>query len=636
MKKFRTLTAGILASAMVMSMTAGFSAFAVEDGSETTVETPSGTTYTITVTNEDTDTKTAHKYEAYQVFKGVMQNMAEDGEEENLQLDITGWGDGINGSALIVALKADATIGTSFTTLTETSTAKNVADILSDSTKFSPTDANMQAFAKIVGANLSTTKKDSADAKQDANGKYSTDIQVTEAGYYLVKDTDGSPNPNQSAKTRYILTTTDAIQPTAKSDFPTISKNIIEGNNETKTNTAAIGDTVVYQLKSKVPDMTGYNKYYYIVNDTMSKGLTLDYDATKLTGITVTVGTETLTNQNPNDDDTPTDKEFYVETTAEADGKTKIKVVFKNFKQYEKDAPIVISYNATLNENANVGSVGNPNVVDLTFSNDPNYDYFGSYTPDSENPGKPGKPEKPDEPNPGDPENPNNPENPKEPTGKTPEEEVITYTTAIKLTKIDKNSKDMLNGAVFKIEGKGVNSTLKATYTKDNENGTFYKLADGKYTDKAPDGTNNASYDNPEQKYSVVFDKVDKENVTKADLTLTDSVLEIRGLNPGTYTITETTPADGGYIIGKPATIVITADPSSTICNWSYTCSGGNVEGETVESDGTLSFKYTNVKGITLPGTGAFGTKLIYALGTLFTGTGAAYMVSKKKSKKDE
>lgn len=32
-------------------------------------------------------------------------------------------------------------------------------------------------------------------------------------------------------------------------------------------NNAAIGDKVPYVLTSKVPDMTGYTKYYYVVTD---------------------------------------------------------------------------------------------------------------------------------------------------------------------------------------------------------------------------------------------------------------------------------------------------------------------------------------------------------------------------------
>ena len=44
---------------------------------------------------------------------------------------------------------------------------------------------------------------------------------------------------------------------------------------EKKAGDFAIGDTVTYQLTSKVPDMTGYNSYTFKFTDTLSKGLDL-------------------------------------------------------------------------------------------------------------------------------------------------------------------------------------------------------------------------------------------------------------------------------------------------------------------------------------------------------------------------
>ena len=58
---------------------------------------------------------------------------------------------------------------------------------------------------------------------------------------------------------------------------------------EKKAGDFGIGDTVTYQLTSKVPDMTGYNSYTFKFSDTLSKGLDLKEV------LSVKVGNTTLT-----------------------------------------------------------------------------------------------------------------------------------------------------------------------------------------------------------------------------------------------------------------------------------------------------------------------------------------------------
>ncbi|MDE7364260.1 MAG: isopeptide-forming domain-containing fimbrial protein [Ruminococcus sp.] len=688
MKKFKALTASILASAMVMSMTAGFATFAAE-GEETTpttsndiqkVEVKDGettkVTYIISVQQSDAEKgkkeTVNHKYEAYQIFTAQMvtdSNAEEtEGTESKEKFNVTGWGSGItNPKDLIDELQktekfvvgnANIFAGITVDANNDVSASK-VAEVLTNAETdeekiFQYDNEYIQAFAKIVGKYLDSTK--AVKAEKPADSAALTDIEVDSAGYYLIKDTEGSPTVGDSkyeaGKTRYILTPTDTINPTAKADYPTIDKNIVEGDNLVDYNTAAIGDTIVYQLDSKVPDMTGYNKYYYIVNDTMCEGLTFDYkeknvsetvnegEETETTvslksgeGVSVVItpangGKEiTLENQAPNEYDKDTDQEFYVETT-DNNGKTEVKIVIKNFIQYEKGSDIKITYNAILNENANIGTTGNPNVVDLTFSNDPNFDYGGDKTP-----GNP-PPENPDEPG------------PKEPTGVTPKFEVITYTTGIEITKVDANNKEKtLKGAEFMIQGESLTKVLikDAEVFEEATDGTYYLLADGKYTETAPDDADENTKKYKKVQKIVAFTEEDDSKVMKELKVDDDGSLKIYGLNEGTYTITET-KAPEGYIIkdkSKKVTISALRNAGEMVienkkCTWNYELTGvEKVDSNVRESDGILEFKITNPKGVTLPGTGAFGTKLIYALGTLFTGTGAAYMVSKKKSKKD-
>lgn len=46
--------------------------------------------------------------------------------------------------------------------------------------------------------------------------------------------------------------------------------------NDSTSADVAVGDTISFELSSTVPNWTGYDKYYFALNDTYSKGLTLD------------------------------------------------------------------------------------------------------------------------------------------------------------------------------------------------------------------------------------------------------------------------------------------------------------------------------------------------------------------------
>lgn len=144
------------------------------------------------------------------------------------------------------------------------------------------------------------------------------------------------------------------------------------------------------------------------------------------------------------------------------------------------------------------------------------------------------------------------------------------------------------------------------------------------------------------KKIVTVTEDKDGNNVMENLTTVgEDGILKIYGLNEGEYTIIETKAPEGYILKSDEKTVKISAERDDKgnmkvidqKCTWNYETEG--VEDEDKNADGILTFNITNPKGVVLPGTGAFGTKLIYALGTLFTGTGAAYMVSKKKSKKD-
>ena len=102
---------------------------------------------------------------------------------------------------------------------------------------------------------------------------------------------------------------------------------------------------------------------------------------------------------------------------------SKLEIVFKNFIQYKNvaGADIVITYSATVNENAVIGNSGNANEVELEYSNNPNI------VPGGEN-----KPIEGDV------------------TGRTPKDYVITYIGGVKIYKVDAEG-NKLTGAEFEL-----------------------------------------------------------------------------------------------------------------------------------------------------------------------------------------
>jgi fimbrial isopeptide formation D2 family protein len=597
MKQFKKVVSFVMALVMVFAM--GITSLA--DGS--TAE------HTITIKN----TKGGHKYEAYQVFAG---NVAEDGTLTNVE-----WGSGVDGENLLKALNA-------VDTYKDCKTAQDVTTILEN---FSNNSKELDTFAEIVGNNLSKTffTSESASEVKDNEGKvtgYIYDIKVTGDGYYLVKDKDGTVTASSDAYTKYILNVVANVEVDAKADAPTIDKVIVEDDADKEYNNVSIGDKVNYKVTSRVPDMDGYNKYYFVVNDTMSKGLTFNND------IAIKIGDKTLAYTVENNV-ASSDNEFVVTVgEADSDGNTPIEIVIKNFIQYNtKDyinKDIVITYSATLNENAVIGSTGNPNKVDLTYSNNPNYNYQGTDKPSKD-----------------------------EPTGKTPESKTITYVEEIDITKVDAtNSDTKLAGATFKIEGTALNTVLVTgeEYVKAEDVATtdslvndnvYYKLNDGTYTTTDPTGSSvdTSKYESTSQKYKLrkVEKKVIKPSTVNYEVTSdTDGILKFTGLSEGTYKITEvqapagynkledsifvkvdwTAPTTGSETSTWAANyIVASTDKAISDIDFNDAKSNTILAVKKLNNDGTIPLTIENNKGTVLPSTGGTGVKVLYTVVLLIT-----------------
>lgn len=174
-------------------------------------------------------------------------------------------------------------------------------------------------------------------------------------GYYVIEDTSAATTVPVSALMLIASSKTVKI----KADKPSIDK-AIDGENDADKetegpvdyNTATVGEKVPYVLTSKVPDMTGYETYTYTVTDTFSEGLTYD-DNVNVTIEGVDAPDYTATFEN-----------------------NVLTITFNNFINLADKAgnAITITYSATVNENAVIGVEGNPNTVNLTYSNNPHED----------------------------------------------------------------------------------------------------------------------------------------------------------------------------------------------------------------------------------------------------------------------
>lgn len=361
-----------------------------------------------------------------------------------------------------------------------------------------------------------------------------------------------------------------------------------------KYNNASVGDKIPYKVTSKVPDMTGYTKYYFVLNDTLSKGLTFNDD------VAITVGDKTLVK----------DTDYAISTTTNADQSTSLEIVFKNFIQYKTDAnkgaDITVTYSATVNDSAEIGPSGNPNEVKLIYSNNPNVTDDGdSDTPKDDSP-----------------------------VGETPVSVTRTYVTELELIKVD-NAGNRLTGAEFQITGTRLNTVLVSadTFTED-VNGEYWKLKDGSYTKDNPnaEGMDQSKYESTTTKYSKTTTTtpiVKAENVVYKGTVDASGALRFTGLAAGRYTITELKAPAGYNLLKDPISITIgfvaPDQVDETDCTWTYT--GTDV----VNGTNVNKITIVNQAGTELPSTGGIGTTIFYVLGSILVIGAVVLLVTKKR-----
>ena len=624
MKKLRKMMA--LALAMVMVLAMGITVFAEPYGEQNQA-------HTITITTHGNGT---HNYTAYQVFKGNL-NAA-----EGILSDID-WGTGVNGTALLTALKGDATIGSSFANATSAADVAKVLEANKNTASF------VEAFADLVSKNLGTAAGTGATTNKVAT------IDVTGDGYYFIKDTTATLADGDTAS-KFILEVVKNVEINAKDTLLAPDKEILKANganfDRVKENTAAVGDTVTFEVTIPVPDTTAYKDHFvFNMQDKLPAGLTFTgISSIKIDTNTLTEGEATTAGGTYTTTAKTGTADFAAYTLPSdpvtAEGGQTIKVVFHNFKTYveaDRDSStdgvqnligknVVITYTAVVNDDAVYGSTGNENEVQFIYSNDPNHDYNGD---------EPGS---------------------DEPKGETPKSNTKTFVAGIEILKVDgSNSNNPLANAEFEITSTSYNKTVtkgirykKAPYTAATgetvETGDYWKLKDGSYTATDPNtaNMNQTQYDNVQEKYvKVTWDKIVTTPATGGKITYTtgsDGIIDVKGLKPGTYTIKETHAPDGYNKIDDVITIVIDWDPTTTTGSGAeatttaaaFKLGAGTSDGVQLIADGTsekaiYKIQVVNNKGAELPSTGGIGTTIFYIIGAILVLGAGILLVTRRR-----
>ncbi len=320
---------------------------------------------------------TKHTFKAYQVFTGDVNDKDE--------LENIAWADGYNADGLLAYLGltgADATAAAAAKKMAETATA------------------DQDALAKAVYDNKGTSAA--------IEGIGSITFEAT--GYYVIEDTT-NVSDKVDAKNLTLLKVAEAdetVTPTTKTDVPSFEKKVKDTNDSTGETTGwqdsadyDIGDTIPYKLTAKLGDISKFDHYYLEFNDTMTH-LTLVEGS-----VQVKIGGEDGTVLTAGQYDVTWNATTKVLNVAITDVKA---------LGATSNSEVVVLYNATLDSDAVIGSTGNPNTANLTFSNNPNNTGDGTTKPSD--------------------------------TGKTPDDKNIVFTYKVSVDKVNEK-KEPLKGAGF-------------------------------------------------------------------------------------------------------------------------------------------------------------------------------------------
>lgn len=426
---------------------------------------------------------------------------------------------------------------------------------------------------------------------EDATDSYTLEVPY---GWYIVDEITSVEGTHSASSLCMVNTANPDVTIDIKSDYPVIKKQILEDDNKSSIGTDKdgwndvgdfeIGQTVPYRYLTYVPNMNGYNTYYFSMHDRMDSALTFNPDS-----VVVKVGKFTLEKDIDYKivtEGIPEDETFQIQIM---DLKN---TVNKYFYADEADAnpetekiygqEINVEYTATLNDKAQLdtGRPGFENDIKLEFSNNPDSDGIGQ-------------------------------------TGETPWDTVVCFTFRVNGLKVnDQPDERKLEGAKFRLYSDS--SCTQEVYVKEAANGDGYTVInrDSVTGDTAP-----------VEAVEMMSDK--------------DGMFNIIGLDAQTYYLKETKAPDGYRLLKDPIQINIkatygeqnrdnyikgngatdkTLQKLEAIANFKEFYTGefneyDNVLTTDVE-DGSINLKVVNKVGSKLPATGSIATIILIGAGT--------------------
>lgn len=563
-------------------------------------------TYTLTIDNPEA----GHTYEAYQIFKGTFSTAEGKAATESYLSDID-WGTGVitageGYTAMIDALKkATPTLYDNGETLVEgVNDATKVAVALHNNNNAATADI----FNEIIGAHLA----DQFVTAKDVEGKM-VFADLT-PGYYLVKDKDNSLSEKENESyTKYLVKLVDSTEISVKSQSMSLKKFIVKGNDKVKANNAAMGEKVNYRLETVTSKMDGYESpYTYIIHDELDEGLTFNKDVVVKIGKNADLDkNEVYAAENVKVKYSTVANGEYSETMPEVpeNGKLYICITVNNLVENSKqDMNVLVTYSATVNNKAVIGTNPNTNTAYLEYSNNPNQSQGNNI-----------------------------------PTSTTPAEHVYTYVAGFEISKVSPADK-LLPGAQFMIEGEDV------TIAKLNVIGySFKEDADGEYYNVNNSYTTATQDNYGGKKYVAEYGTIEKDGPQVVGMTSdkdekdgdkTVGTLRFNGLKEGTYTITEVLAPTGYKKLDKPITVKIewtapNPENGKTECKWTYTVSSEENVVTSTETDNS-HYKIVNQHGLKLPFTGGEGANLLAGLGlALMAAAVAAILYIKRRQNRE-
>lgn len=317
-------------------------------------------------------------FKAYQIFKADVVDPTEAEATDKIVSNVK-WADGVDPvaqKAIIEAINDNV--------LKDGASAEDVANWLTEHVKDTnkttsvDKDSVLNKIAKVVKDKVKPTGN-SFSAGTPFEPKNADDTPNT--GYYLFLTDDASigqstENNKKNTGTSPIFAVVGGkpVTVTEKTSIPTVKKEVREGKTWGKRSDSYIGEEVEYKLTGSVAsNIATFNRYEYVFQDTLSKGLEVakNADGTPKDLRVYIVNNDTQIEVKHDD------KDGY-EVTSSND---KLTISFDNLKAVKSTSgseiavdarsSVVVTYKAKLNAEVEYKADGATNEVKLVYSNNP-------------------------------------------------------------------------------------------------------------------------------------------------------------------------------------------------------------------------------------------------------------------------